>query len=150
MTRTPARANPPLGVEPPARSLQPVAGIRCEIERGPNWLFVRIAPGSALPTTPADAEHWCEALWSVCKRHFVYRLVLEMEAVDAVSAPADAALAWLGEQLRTRGGSLKLCGMTDACLRRWDDSHSNLRAHGTRRDAVLSTDSHESVLLKAP
>ena len=44
-----------------------------DVDRGPDWLFVRLRPGTQDPGDMADK------LWKLADRHFVYRLVLEMD-----------------------------------------------------------------------
>ena len=43
------------------------------VDRGPDWLFVRLHDDSQ----PSD--NLADRLWQLMEKHFVYRLVLEME-----------------------------------------------------------------------
>ena len=49
-----------------------------DVDRGPDWLFVRLRPGTQEPADMADK------LWNLADRHFVYRLVLEMDQLNVL------------------------------------------------------------------
>lgn len=113
-----------------------VPACRCEVvERGPNWLFVRVE----LSGEPCGVG---ERLWEIARSHFVYRLVVEFDA----DARADAAygsklgheLGHLCEQLTERGGALRLCGLSpEAAHAVVSESGSpRLHNHATTHDAV--------------
>jgi hypothetical protein len=121
-------------------------GLRCDIKRGPNWLFVRLHPSDALASSMAEAQQWGDELWGICQRHFTYRLVMELDEVADLSEEMSDELAHLELRLAERGGALRLCGMSAECEQRLDPAHSTLMNHSSRRDAVLSTDSHSSVI----
>jgi anti-anti-sigma factor len=80
-----------------------------EVSRGPDWLFVRLHPGSLEPHRVADK------LWSVADRHFVYRLVLEMDEVDMLPSWLMGQLVMLQKRLLQRDGAMRLCGLSDDC-----------------------------------
>ncbi|MEM6330404.1 MAG: hypothetical protein AAF790_09155 [Planctomycetota bacterium] len=110
-----------------------------KIDRGPNWLIVHLQ-------TPSGGDHrLTDDLWSICDRHFTYRLVVEMDEVASLSPETNQQLDDLRERLGQRGGALRLCGLSAACERRLDASHGALPNHRTRRDAVLSSDTHTAV-----
>ena len=54
-----------------------------DVQRGPGWLLVR-------PTSPTQhvVEHFplADRLWSLLERHFIYRLVLELDEVPALNS----------------------------------------------------------------
>ena len=56
-------------------------GWEMDVQRGPGWLLVK-------PTGPsADlADHYplADELWSLLDRHFIYRLVIELDQVTAL------------------------------------------------------------------
>ncbi len=124
-----------------ALTLNPEEEQRYELDRGPNWLIVR------LKTPAGSVEPLVDELWTICERHFTYRLVVEMDEVRSLSAEATRKFDELRERLGQRAGALRLCGMTDDCLQRFDQEHSELRNHSDRREAVLASDTHESVIM---
>ena len=80
-----------------------------EVDRGPDWLFVRLHPGQGSPDDIA------ERVWSAADRHFVYRLVLEMEEVDFLPSRLMGQLVMLQKRALQHAGALRLCGLSDEC-----------------------------------
>ena len=63
--------------------LATVPGWELDVERGPDWLLVKVkGPANGAPSTPSLAE----CLWSLCERHFTYRLVLELDQVEVLTS----------------------------------------------------------------
>lgn len=101
-----------------------------QVERGPDWLFVR-------PSTPPDsalaedghadnghadngrAENWqdggslAESVWSVVKQHFTYRVVIECDDLNDLTSGFIAQLVSLRRRLQKHDGTLRLCGLSD-------------------------------------
>ncbi len=80
-----------------------------EIDRGPDWLFLRLRPGKLGPDGVADM------LWSLADQHFVYRLVLEMNDVEVLPSRLMGQLVVLQNRVLQRDGALRLCGLSDDC-----------------------------------
>ncbi|HET6883931.1 MAG TPA: STAS domain-containing protein, partial [Pirellulales bacterium] len=86
------------------------SGWALEVERGPDWLFVRpIAP----PEGEGDGCSLAESVWSVVKQHFVYRVVLECGHWERLSSGFVAQLVGLQRRLQKKEGTLRLCGLSD-------------------------------------
>lgn len=83
--------------------------IELDVERGPNWLLVKLHPGrdAGIP-----APHVADELWKLVSRSFTYRLVLEMEELEHLPCGMTDQLAQLRERLAEHGGSLRLCGLS--------------------------------------
>lgn len=128
---------------------QALTGLRCDVDRGPNWLFATVDAEKLPDESLTSAAEWCDELLGICDRHFTYRLVVELDAVDKLSSTLDSELTRLGRLLAERGGALRLCGVSERCNQQLHAAHSPLTGHRTRRDAVLASDSHESVLKNA-
>lgn len=79
------------------------------VERGPAWLFVRIRPDQQRVDDLADR------LWMLLERHFVYRLVLEMDEVELLSSRLIGQLVMLQKRVLQHDGALRLCGLSPAC-----------------------------------
>jgi anti-anti-sigma factor len=108
------------------------------VERGPDWLFVRLHPGSFEP------EHVGEKVWSLADRHFIYRVVLEMEDVEMLPSWLIGQLVVLQKRLLQRGGAMRLCALNDNCAEalhfcRLDQA---LPTYECREDAVKGLRSH--------
>jgi anti-anti-sigma factor len=80
-----------------------------EVERGPDWLFVRFRPDHE----PLDRV--AEQLWALLNQHFVYRLVLEMDEVDFLPSVLMGQLVMLQKRVLQHDGALRLCGLTPSC-----------------------------------
>ena len=63
--------------------LAATAGCELDVERGPDWLLVRI---TSVDADPADGLSLADRLWEVMERHFVYRMVLEMDQIPVLNS----------------------------------------------------------------
>ncbi|MEX0936526.1 MAG: STAS domain-containing protein [Pirellulales bacterium] len=107
-----------------------------EVDRGPDWLFIRLQPPEARYT---EAPDLVERLWSLISAHFTYRIVLEVDDLKVLPSFLIGQLVMLQKRLHQHGGLLRLCGLSAACQQtlhtcRLDD---NLRSYETREHAVL-------------
>jgi anti-anti-sigma regulatory factor len=115
-----------------------VDGLELNVDRGPNWLFVKLrtkaSPHVAFP-------HIAEKLWSIASRHFIYRLVLELEELEELPSGMMGQLVLLQERLAQCGGALRICGLSPECeetLHSFQLS-SALLNHATREEAVMGS-----------
>jgi hypothetical protein len=111
------------------------AGAYCRVDRGPNWLFVKASRELIAETEPRDL---CDDLWSIAERHFVYRIVLEMEEAEDLPEEMSAELSEFEQRLADHGGALRICGLNDQCQQTLAGSHlgSSLKNHSSRLAAV--------------
>src|SRR3990172_13439935 len=111
-------------------------GCELDVERGPDWLLVRVRNLDLLESeAPALAEH----LWSLLQQHFTYRLVLELDGVQMLNSYLIGQLIQLYRRIEEHDGVLRLCGLSPynrqvlhAC--RLDD---RLLPYGDREEAVM-------------
>ncbi|MBL9161577.1 MAG: hypothetical protein JNL18_02425 [Planctomycetaceae bacterium] len=80
-----------------------------DVSRGPDWLVLRLRPGKQAPAGMADK------IWSLADRHFVYRLVLEMNDLAAIPSHLMGQLVMLQKRVLEREGALRLCGLSKEC-----------------------------------
>ena len=80
-----------------------------DVSRGPDWLFLRLRPGKQEPEGMADK------IWSLADRHFVYRLVLEMDDLAVIPSHLMGQLVMLQKRVLQREGALRLCGLSKEC-----------------------------------
>jgi anti-anti-sigma factor len=104
-----------------------------DVDRGPDWLFMRLRPGKQEPEGVADK------LWSLADRHFTYRLVLELHELDIIPSRLMGQLVMLQKRVLQRDGALRLCGLSDDCEQalhfcRLDQA---LPSYDCREDAVM-------------
>src|SRR5262245_1298326 len=116
--------------------LDVVPGWAMDLDRGPDWLFVRLRP-----PRHGDTQEFglAETIWEMMEQSFNHRLVLEMEDVWLLRSWMVGELVKLHKRVASTGGTLRLCGMNDGnqdVLRtsRLDDRFPQYR---TRGDAVM-------------
>jgi len=114
-------------------------GMKLDVDRGPNWLFVKLRPrGKFAKELPELADR----LMAIASRHFIYRVVLELEELRSMPAGLIEQLKELQQRLAECGGALRLCGLSIDCARTLQESdmESALPNHETRQAAVLGCD----------
>jgi anti-anti-sigma regulatory factor len=79
-----------------------------DVERGPDWLFVR--PGAS---GDVEGELMADSVWSVAKQHFIYRVVLECDQLNMLNSHLISQIVALRRRLQKQGGILRLCGLSD-------------------------------------
>ncbi|MBX9792182.1 MAG: hypothetical protein K2Y37_24940 [Pirellulales bacterium] len=88
---------------------QLAAGWDCDVDRGPECLFVRLhADSQSAAAEPALAQR----LWAVLDEHMTYRCVLELDQLDLLRSYLIGQLLLLGRRIHSRGGMLRLCGLS--------------------------------------
>jgi anti-anti-sigma factor len=108
-----------------------------DVERGPEWLFVRIhGPDDG----EAEGADLANQIWGVLEQQFTYRLVLELDDVPVLRSCLLGQLVTLHKRIHSHGGILRLSGLSDehieslaAC--RLDHTFSR---YATRTDAVMN------------
>ena len=103
------------------------------VDRGPDWLFLK------LPSRADQEPEVADRVWAILSRHFTYRLVLEMEELDALPSHLMGQLIMLQKRVMQHDGALRLCGLSEECqdalhLCRLDTA---LPSYANREDAVL-------------
>jgi anti-anti-sigma regulatory factor len=115
-----------------------VDGLELNVDRGPNWLFVKLRAGQ---DAPPDVPQIADKLWSISSRHFIYRLVLELEDLEALPSGMMSQLVMLQERLSQCGGALRICGLSPECEESLQSCHldSALPNHASREAAVMGS-----------
>ncbi len=84
-------------------------GWELDVERGPDWLFVRPHFVSSQATeTPLLAEQ----IWSLLKQNFTNRLVLELDQIRFLHSYLIGQLVWLHKRIHTQGGIMRISGLS--------------------------------------
>ena len=111
-------------------------GCELDVERGPDWLLVRVRN---LDLAESDAPPLAERVWHLLQQHFTYRLVLELDEVQVLNSCLIGELLQLHRRIEEHGGVMRLCGLSShnrqvlhAC--RLDD---RLLPYGDRQEAVM-------------
>jgi anti-anti-sigma factor len=89
--------------------LQIAPGWDLEVERGPDWLFVRVrcAPEQAWAVPPL-----ADAVWQLLEQHMTYRVVLECDEINLLHSTLVAELVSLSRRIKQQGGMMRLSGMS--------------------------------------
>ena len=82
-----------------------------DVERGPDWLFVRphMATDDASDTPPL-----AEQVWALLEQNFSHRLVLELDRLEFLPSYMIGQLVWLYKRIHTHGGMMRICGLSPA------------------------------------
>ena len=112
------------------------SGCELDVERGPDWLFVR---AHNLDLAESDAPPLAERVWCLLEQHFTHRLVLELDDAGALSSSLIGQLIQLYRRIEEHDGVMRLCGLSPnnrqvlrAC--RLDE---RLPPYSERREAVM-------------
>ena len=116
-----------------------IDGLELNVDRGPNWLFVKLRSREA---TQGQVAQFADKVWSIASRHFIYRLVLELENLEELPSGMMGQLVLLQERLAQTGGALRICGLSPECEETLNSCHvdSALQNHPSREAAVMGSE----------
>lgn len=111
-------------------------GWEFEVQRGPGWLFVKIA---APASNPAALPPLAEELQALLQRHSVYRLILELDQLDLLNSYLLGQLVVLYRFVNQHNGMLRLCGLSNNNQRvlRVHQLQCHLPHYPNRTDALM-------------
>jgi anti-anti-sigma factor len=111
-------------------------GCEFDVQRGPDWLLVRVR---GLDVDPDNPPPLADDLWDLAQKHFVYRIVLELDQVELLNSDLVGQLVQLNKKLQEHDGLLRLCGLSPrnrnvlcGC-----DLEDHFPTYETREQAVL-------------
>ncbi|MGD0900599.1 MAG: STAS domain-containing protein [Thermoguttaceae bacterium] len=112
------------------------AGCEFDVQRGPEWLLVRVRN---LDLDPANPPPLADEVWELAQRHFIYRIVLELDDVQLLDSHLVGELIRLYEQLQEHDGLLRLCGLSPRNRRVLCGSavEDRFPTYETRQEAVM-------------
>ena len=90
--------------------VQIASGWSFDVDRGPDWVFVRLKEDG---TTSTPQPPLADTLLEVLKRHFAHRLVVEMDEVTLLRSFVLGQLLQVHKQVQTEGGIMRLCGLSE-------------------------------------
>lgn len=112
------------------------SGWNLNVERGPDWLFVRIHCDDADPNaSPSLAE----AIWSLLKDHFTRRIVVECDQVPLLNSGILSELLKLRSMINSENGMMRLSGLSPVNRRvlRTMKLENELPVYSDRNAAVM-------------
>ncbi len=111
--------------------------LRVTVERGPNWLFLRIHP-----SRDKNYDTLADQLSALLACHFTYRVVIELEEFKSLPPAMIEQLAELQSRIVDRGGWLRLSGTCDKVQQSLEAVGLSevLRSHSCRAAAVSGVD----------
>ena len=83
-------------------------GWMLQVERGPDWLFVRLSA----PKDAVEAPPLAERVWGMLEHTLTDRVVLEMDEVEILRSYLIGQLVLLHKRLCAHGGVMRLCGLS--------------------------------------
>lgn len=107
-----------------------------EIDRGPDWLFIRLRPPAHGNTREIALA---EMLWQRLEQAFCYRVVIELDDVTFLRSWMVGELVRLHKRVNTQGGMLRLAGLspTNQEVMRVSRLGDRFPAYPNRNDAVM-------------
>jgi anti-anti-sigma factor len=106
-----------------------------DIDRGPDWLFIRLRP----PHGDRGEFPLAEMIWQKLEQCFCYRVVLELDDVTMLRSWIIGELVRLHKRVMTQGGMMRLSGLSSAneAVLRICRMNERFPAYRNRTDAVM-------------
>jgi anti-anti-sigma factor len=120
--------------------LDTLSGLRLDVERGPDWIFIRVnQPDRTWDESPPLAD----AVWAILEQSFVYRVVLELDQITLLRSCVIGQLVKLSKRVHTHDGLLRICGLSE---------HNREVLASARLSAILPNyrDREEAVMCSRP
>ncbi len=114
--------------------VQIAEGWELDVERGPDWLFVR----PHFMTRATDTPPLAEQVWALLEQNFTSRLVLELDQIPLLHSYLIGQLVWLHKRIHVTGGVLRICGLSSAnqSVLRMCQLEARFPLYTNREDAV--------------
>ncbi len=116
--------------------VQLAPGWSMELDRGPDWLFVRVlAPRQGDTGEIALAD----AVWDSLEQAFTHRLVLELDDLVLLRSWMVGQLVLLHKRVTTKEGTMRISGLSDAnqLVLRMMRLEERFPQYQSRSDAVM-------------
>jgi anti-anti-sigma factor len=81
-----------------------------EVERGPDWLFVKVRD---LDEGSSSLHSFGQHVWSLMQQYLVKRLVLELNELGPLSSQGLGQLVLLQKRINAAGGQMRICGLSE-------------------------------------
>lgn len=84
-------------------------GWQLDLERGPDWLLIRLQPTVQGPKQEIDLA---KSVWQIMEQHLAHRLVLDMSAIPLMRSWLIGQLVHLHQLIAQHDGMLRLCNLS--------------------------------------
>ena len=117
-------------------TLELAPGWTTDLERGPDWLFVRLRPPQGCDAAGAEIA---ERLWNLLDQQFTRRLVLELDDVPVLRSALIGEIVRLHKRIHAQGGMMRICGLSDSNreVLRMCRLDERFPCYSSRTDAVM-------------
>ncbi len=88
-------------------------GWSIDMERGPDWLYVRLRP---IESHWSDVAGLAESIWKLLRQQFTHRLVLELDELAVFPSALIGELVRLYRRIQSQDGLMRLCGLNESNL----------------------------------
>ncbi|ADB14710.1 hypothetical protein Psta_0013 [Pirellula staleyi DSM 6068] len=116
--------------------VQLAPGWSMELDRGPDWLFVRV-----IATRQGDTGEiaLADAVWDSLEQAFTHRLVLELDDLVLLRSWMVGQLVLLHKRVTTKEGTMRIAGLSDAnqLVLRMMRLEERFPQYQSRSDAVM-------------
>jgi len=96
------------------RGSSPAAGWEVAVERGPDWLFLRLERDDA----GCGGDPIAERLLGMIRVNHAHRVVVEFDGSDQLDDTLLDAIGAVGSRVRDEGGLIRVCGLSEGDVRR--------------------------------
>lgn len=83
--------------------------LKLDVERGPDWIFIKVTPPDCWDKAPPLAD----AVWAILEQSFTYRVVLELDQIPLLRSCVIGQLILLARRVHTHDGLLRVCGLSE-------------------------------------
>jgi anti-anti-sigma factor len=111
-------------------------GCELDVQRGPDWLLVRV---KNFELSEHELPNLADRIWALLERHFTYRLVLELDRVPVLSGFLIGQLVELCRRIEEHDGVMRVCGLSE-------DNREVLRACHLNERLLPSEDREEAIM----
>ena len=110
-------------------------GWSADLERGPDWLFVRLHGSLPFDTQGMDLA---DRVWKMLEQGLAHRLVLELDEIDLLRSHLIGELVRLHKRVCSRQGVMRVSGLSDSNydVLKASRLHYRFPRYGTREEAV--------------
>lgn len=112
-------------------------GWNLDVQRGPDWLFVRVQLDQGAP----NEVDFASAVWNLLQTSMLQRVVIELDELPTLHSKLIGDLVRLHQRVQSTGGLVRLSGMSDRNQQVLELASLDRRfpQYSTRQDAVMGS-----------